>query len=290
MKNKLKFIIISAVLAALLSLAGCAELNINASIDQRNVVDLSYEIIIPEIDQEDINYTETKSFLGKIMKYWTQEEGFDTHLDSSGNTLHLSAHLTKECASRQEAFQELYNYMTNSVSPFVNVTYDYNQNFYYEDYSLNAAINLSGIIDDDIYTVYPSIVGDDADEFLNNLKCTVTVSLPQNESDVSDAVTLNVVTVDVPVDSETEIAISGIINNNVNVRYENNLLATKAYQKKMIIILSAAAAALVGVLVLIIVLRKKQKKKERGQSVAETEVNVKEDADFGNSGGNIDEE
>ena len=87
----------------------------------------------------------------------------------------------------------------------------------------------------------------------NNLKCTVTVSLPQNESDVSDAVTLNVVTVDVPVDSETEIAISGIINNNVNVRYENNLLATKAYQKKMIIILSAAAAALVGVLVLIIV-------------------------------------
>ena len=262
MKNKLKYIVALAAAFAALVLTSCAQLGITAEIDADNNVSYTYEITITGMSEDDINYNETKSYLGKIMRYWSDEEGFDTSLESQDGTLRMTAVLEKQCDSRQEAFEELYKYMTNSVSPFESVEYEYSQNFYYEDYSLTSAVSFEGMVDDDIYSVYPTTVGDDIDEFLSSLTCTVTFSLPLNESDISDEVTQNVVIKNIPLEGESEISISGVINNNVNVRYENNLLSTKAHQEKTIIIFSAAGVLALAALIVIIILRRKAKKKE----------------------------
>ena len=269
MKNKLKFIVITVILLMLIALGGCTEININASINEDNEVNYSYEVIITKIEREDINYQEAKAYLSKMMKYWQDKEGFKTSLTTDNAQLHMTAWLKEDCDTREEAFQVLYEYMTNSVSPFINVDYNYSQNFYYEDYSLNASINLEDIADEDIYTVYPSIVGDDVDEFFSNLKCTVNISLPHNDSEVSDDITQKVDIFGVPIAGEKHISVSGVINNNENVRYENNLMLTKARQKKTLIILSGAAAVFIALLIVIIILKKKKNKSDTISSTSE---------------------
>ena len=67
--------------------------------------------------------------------------------------------LENQFDTREEAFAALYSYMTNETTPFVDVEYAYNQDFYHEDYFIKSHLDLSNMVDNDIYDAYPSLVG-----------------------------------------------------------------------------------------------------------------------------------
>lgn len=223
MKIRIKFLLFILTLTIITIFTGCTEFNISASIDKDNLVNYSYVITITGLDNPSENYNEAVSYLDEMGAH-LDEAGFETTIEKEEGLLKMTSVIQKSCTSRQEAFGELYNCMTNSVSPFIDVEYEYNLNYYYEDYYLKANINLDGMVDDDVYEIYPSIVGDDIDEFLSSLKCTYTISLPENESTETDIITQKTITGSIPLDAQTEILVSGKINNNANVFYEKELL------------------------------------------------------------------
>jgi len=263
MKNKIKYIPILLIMAAILVLSGCAKLDITASIDNENNVDYTYKITVTGIEDDDINYAEIKSYLGKILLHW-KSAGFTSSLIETDGGFELTAAMSGQYETREEAFAALYSFMTNEVSPFTDVEYDYNLNYYYEDYYLSAGLDLENMIDDDIYTVYPSTVGADVDEFLSSFKCDVTFSLPSNESKESDAVIQKTVTQSISLNKPEEIYLSGIINNNVNARYEQALIERRAQEKMIIIISACASVLLIGVIILLSV-KVKRGKKAKGE-------------------------
>jgi len=268
MKSKIKYIPVLFILAAILVLSGCTKLDITASIDKDNNVDYTYKITVTGIEDDDINHAEIKSYLGKIMLHW-KGAGFTSSLIEIDGGFELTATMSGQYQSREEAFAALYSFMTNEVSPFTDVEYDYNLNYYYEDYYLSAGLDLENMIDDDIYTVYPSTVGADVDEFLSDFKCDVTFSLPSNESKESDEVIQKTVTESISLDAPEEIYLSGIINNNVNARYEQALIERRAKEKMIIIISSCASVVLIGVIIL---LSFKVKKMRNAKSMANGDI------------------
>lgn len=267
MKNKLKYLLIfSLFIITIPVLSGCAEFSINASINQDNMVEYSYEIIIRDLADDDKNYSEAVSYLEELAAHFA-EAGFSSSVEETESELEMTALIEKQCSTRQEAFEELYNYMTNSVSPFIDVDYEYNLNYTYEDYYLKANINLDGMVDDDIYTIYPLIVGDDVDEFLSNLTCSYNISLPQNESTEADIITQKIVSGNIPLDTQTEIFISGKINNNAHTLYEKELL--KKWNNNILLLAAGILITILAVIAIIIFSRAIKKNKKGSDELAQ---------------------
>ena len=259
MKKNLKYSLLFIIILTLSSLIGCGQININAAITEDNEVTYSYKMVF-NIEEDDINYSGVTTYLLKIKNHW-EESGFKANIKTEEESITLIGKISEEYETRQEAFAALYSYMTNDISPFVDVEYEYNMNYYYEDYILKANINLEGLADEDIYTAYPSIVGEDVDDFLENMKCTITINLPQNNSKESDDIVENIVIVDVPFNEQAEVSLSGIINNNANARYEQELNAKKEKEQKNLIIVSCITiTCIIGLIILLITASKAKQK------------------------------
>ncbi len=267
-KSKLTILILLAVTAAVFT--GCSELKIESSISADNLVTHMYELSISGVEDTDVNYKEIREFLHKVSDNW-KEAGFDSKVIIKDDLILVRGTLTKQCSSREEAFITLYEFMTSPASPFSNVEYGYNLNYYYEDYFLKASLDFSDIVDNDIYTAYPSIVGEDVDKFFENFKCTVNFSLPENNSLETDEISQNILVKDITPNGENEIVLSGRINNNANAQYEKDLIAKREKEEKNLIVFTSAGLFAIIVLIILIILRKRKKK---SYTVTETEKDL----------------
>jgi len=253
---------------------GCTNATIDASITNDNLVTYTYNIVVGDIDEEDINYDELQLFFLDIKKYW-EEEGLDCELLLENDSINLTGTLFKQCTTREEAFDTLYEYMTHKTSAFDDVTLNYTEDFYKTNYSLVTHLDLSGIIDEDVYNVYPQIVGDDVNEFIDSFKATVKISLPtdgdasQGEEKIIQSESVTDVTLDEPV----EISLSGVITNIQNIESENNLI--KAESGSIITIIISGSIALLSILILAILIILKRRQDLHGTE--EPEENNKEE-------------
>lgn len=254
-----KYIIAAAIVCFALVFAGCTEFVIDASINEDNTLTYSYKIDVSDIDSADVSYSQVKEYLHKVERHW-ENNGFDAKVSIYDNGIHVSTKIEEDFETREQAFAALYQHMTNDISPFVDVDYTYNLNYYYEDYTLDAALDFSNIIDSEIYNVYPDIVGKDVDAFLDTAICTVNISLPKNEGTEDDIISENIETVTSSLTGKSSINISGIINNNANKKYEQDLHAKRDLEIKNMIIFFSIALVLIVALIVLIVLAKKKKK------------------------------
>lgn len=270
--NKIKKYIIAAILVlSALLFSGCSEFIINASIDENNLMTYSYKIDVKDIDIDDINYMQVKGYMEKIQHHW-ESSGYDAEIFNYDDGISVYLEIKEQCDSREQAFAALYKSMTNDISPFVDVNYYYNLNYYYEDYSLNARLDFSETIDDDIYTVYPDVVGKDVDEFLKSAQCTVNISLPENKSTETDIISQNSQTFSSSLTEKINISMASIINNNANKIYEQELTAKKELEQKTMLIFFSIALVLIAALVVLIVLRKKKNAKLNDNTNQENDI------------------
>ena len=268
MKKYLKHIILAITILSVFLLAGCAEININASISNENLVIYTYTLNFNELDEDNPNTKSLETLLIETNSYW-QDLGFDSELTSEGDTTTLVCTMQKQCATREEAFQALYEFMTNEITLFDDVSYTYINGFYKEDYSIVSHLDLSKIIDEEIYEVYPKIVGENVDDFAQSINCTVTFSLPVNESTETDALSQSQTVTAVGFSEPAEINISGYINNNENMRYENSLLEEKSKTMKALIIFGGASLLAVILAVILLIFRKKMLKSNKQEDKEE---------------------
>ncbi|MEX1377781.1 MAG: hypothetical protein AB1Z23_09990 [Eubacteriales bacterium] len=255
MKHFLKYIITTLIVVSAIFLVGCAEINIDASISDENLVSYTYTMHFSDLDEDDPNTKALESLLLEINSHW-KDNNFDSELTSEGSDTTLICKMEKQCETREEAFQVLYEFMTNEITLFDDVSYTYTKDFYKEEYSIVSHIDLTKMIDDEIYEAYPAIVGENIDDFAQNIKCTVTFSLPSNESD-DDEIVQSKTTTQLSFLEPTEIDINGLINNNENIRYENSLLEAKDDNTRKAIIYGGVSLVLIVVGGLLLIFRKK---------------------------------
>lgn len=264
--SKIKKYIIAAALIIIASLfAGCAEITIFAYIDAYNTMTYRYVVDVDDIDLDDVNYNQVKGYFEKLERHW-EKSGYDTDIYPYDDGISIYMEISETYETREEAFAALYDAMTNEISPFTDVDYGYNLNYYYEDYYIDATLNFSEIVDNDIYDVYPGVVGEDVNELLNNIKCTAYFNLPENEGTMDDIIKMNKKSFDISLDSETPINISGKINNNANRVYEENLQAKRSLEQKNMIIFFSITLASIIILVLLIVSKKMKTKTQDTES------------------------
>ncbi|MEX1376451.1 MAG: hypothetical protein AB1Z23_03145 [Eubacteriales bacterium] len=259
-----KYIIAAVLLAFALAFAGCTELKIDASIDENNMLTYSYKIDVTDIKKDDINYDEVKLYLEKIEQHW-EDNGYDAAISTYDGGISIYMEINEQYETRGAALAGLYKCMTNEISPFSDVDYTYNLNYYYEDYTLDASLDFSNIINEQIYTAYPGAVGKEADDFINSAKCTVTISLPINESIEDDVINQNTKSFDVPIDKRSSIHMQGKINNNENLEYERDLIAKSEKQKENVIISAIVLFVSILILAIVIILWGKWRKKKKPQ-------------------------
>lgn len=261
-----KYIIAVVLLTFALAFAGCTEMKIEASIDENNTLTYSYKIDVTDIDKDDINYSQVQSYIEKIEDHW-EDNGYEAAISTYDDGISIYMEIIEHYGTREEAFAGLYKCMTNEISPFADVDYTYNLNYYYEDYTLDASLDFSNIVYEEIYNVYPGAVGKEVDDFLNSFICTVTISLPINESITDDVISQNIKSFDVPIDGKSSIHIEGKINNNENLKYEQDLTAKMKKQKMTVIISYLVSFVGASALAMLIILWRKKKATRRKTKV-----------------------
>lgn len=259
MKNINKLLIAALLFLLAIAFTGCAELNIDAEITPDNLVTYSYTLNFTELDEDDPNYTELQLFLMDVAEHWEQYD-VEADITTSPTSMSLTGVMQKQCASRNEAFSTLYEFMTNEISLFDNASLDYNEDYYTANYNLTADIDLTGIVDEQIYDIHPSIVDNDVDEFMENIKCSATFSLPANDSADEMNIVSAVSVYDIPFNAPYSILINGMVTDNQKAAEENALISKQGKLRTTMIISGVIAlAALVGIVVLILISKRKHK-------------------------------
>lgn len=262
MKNIYKYIITAVIVVGMMLFAGCGTLDIKAEITEDNLVTYSYTIIVTEIEDDEKNNKSIESLLIAINSHWN-DIGFDSELTTDNETSTLTCTMQKQCDSRQQAFETLHEFMTNEITLFDSAEYSYIKDYYKEEYLIQSQINLKGIVSDQVYEVYPAVVGENIDEVLDSIVCKAVFSLPVNQSETSDVIKTETKTFDIPLDQAVNISIDGQIANNANAQYEKDLIAEQEdRQSKLIIYAIIGAVGLIAVVVQLIIFIKSGKKEK----------------------------
>ncbi|MBN2879951.1 MAG: hypothetical protein JXN65_10045 [Clostridia bacterium] len=252
---KKKIILTAIILMTIFVFSGCADIWIDAEITQDNLVTYSYILNFTGLDKDDPNYGQLELFLLDIQRYWEQN-GIICSTDITDESIVLTGTMQRQCADREEAFNTLYEFMTNKITPFESVTLNYNSDFYSSSYILDAAIDLSGVLDQEVYEVHPQLVIDDITEFLQNSKCTAVFTLPYSETADSKEVIPKETIVNIPLDAPVKISISGSAASIENMQIEKNLMLKVKTQRALIIISAVSAVGAVAALIILIMNKK----------------------------------
>lgn len=267
-----KNIILSAILLLILLVStGCADIRIDAEITQDNIVTYSYILNFTGLDKDDPNYGQLELFLMDIQSYWEQN-GIICSTNITDESLVLTGTMKQQCESREDAFNTLYEFMTNKITPFESVTLNYNGGFYSSSYILDASIDLTGVVDQEVYEVHPQMVIDDIAEFLQKSKCTAVFTLPYSETADSKEVISKETIINIPFDTPVEISISGTAASIENIQLEKYLMNKVNTQRALTIISAASALGALAVLIMLIMNRKKW----NGAASAEESKNIEQ--------------
>jgi len=269
MKRKLTLLAIIMILIAIFS--GCATVEIDASIAPDNFVSYSYTLVFSNLDSEDPNYNQLRLFILDMQEYW-EKNGVACDTSITESSISLKGTIQQQCASQEEAFNTLYEYMTNEISPYDNVTLAYNEDNFRTDYSIEADMDFSKVVDQKVYDVHPQIVINDVDEFLNTVKVTAVFTLPSNEGTESMVIESKTLNFDIPIDSPYSIKIDGTINDNEAAAREKQAGArVKRLGAAIAVSVVLAAASLIAIIVMIVIKLSAVRSAKKAKAVEEEE-------------------
>ena len=283
MKKSIKYIVLFVVITAISALAGCADITIQAEITDTNFVSYSYVMDFTGLDRDDPNYAQLELFLLDVKEHW-EKNGAVGHIQTSDNEITLTGTMEKQCSSASEAFNALFGFMTNEISVFEGASIDYTEENNSANYKIIANMDLSNLVDEQIYEMHPELVTGDVDKFMESITCSVMFTLPYNDT-TEAVISQQVTSFDIPFDSSYSMEVTGIINDAESMSERVILLNEQAAIKKNITVAAIIAGVsfilLAGGIAAGVLLKKKGKstsseEKEIGNVALDNGENQKE--------------
>jgi|GEM_PF-3748006 len=177
MRAKKPLFIALIALALLLILCGCADMAVECGLDEQNVATLSYHVLAHRGETAAAEWTKAVGLIRTIQSHW-QKAGFETDIVNNDRTAELTAVMRQEEKSRQKAFEALLAMMRSEASPFTDVSGDYSESYFSDEYYLSASCDFSGIIPGEVMDTLPYNIEADVRQLLEDSSVVVRLSLP----------------------------------------------------------------------------------------------------------------
>ncbi len=256
------FLIIAALFA------GCTNVTMKYSIDDDNLMSVSYSMIMDKTKEEfkDFDYY---YLIKDITNQWEQQSMTVT-VDDNDEQLSISGTFEKEHDSREDAYESLDAILKSEYSPFTTAGFEYAPSYFEDEYNLDASISLKDLIRRTDETVIPSDMQEIITGYANESEFSLIISLPGETKDAnsdkqeySDDVTTN--TWNLKYGDEKTIELKSAILNEENIEYHKSL-TDSTNQALLITIICAGAAILVLIIFLIIFFVKRSRSATKNQS------------------------
>lgn len=257
--------LIILAISGLVLFTGCTDVLIDAKITSDNLVKMTYTLSFSDTRDDKVMHDSLMEFLYDLTEYW-QEIGYDASIRIEDRFVIAYCNMEKQCETREQAFEVLHEFMTNEITVFDKVEYTYNQDYYKEDYTISADIDMSNMIDENIYTEYPVIVGEDIDRVMDEANVVVRFTLPYDDTQEDNQINEKVFENTVMLNAPATVTAQGVIHNYYNIEKELYLFEAKEKKQHTLYILAAAAFVSIAGLITLLILGKRKKKKDDDES------------------------
>jgi len=176
-----KYLVIVVTLAVLISFSGCAKIVLTGEITPDYLAVYHGDM---EIDLSKYDYSQSalaQENLLKLSEYW-KSIGYESQLSAAGETYQLYFRKQVQCESYEDAFNKLFEMMTDEYSPFSSLSYEYTPYSNFSEYKITGSIDTRGIIDSEAYETINDEIKSNIDEEMNNLDASIEFLLPNQDS------------------------------------------------------------------------------------------------------------
>jgi multisubunit Na+/H+ antiporter MnhC subunit len=263
-----KILILLSILILASLFAGCTNVTMKYSIDDNNLMRVSYSMILDKTKEEfkDFDYY---YLIKDITNQWEQQDMIVT-VDDNEEQLSISGTFEKEHNSRKDAYESLDAILKSEYSPFTTAGFEYAPSYFEDEYNFDASISLKDLIRRTDEAVIPSDMQEIITGYANESEFSLIISLPgeaestnSDNQEYSDGITTN--TWNLKYGDEKTIELKSVIVNEENIEYHKSL-TDSTNQALLITIICAGAAVLVLIIFLIIFFVKKSRSATKNQS------------------------
>jgi hypothetical protein len=243
MKRKI-LILITVCLVILL--CGCGKVDITCEVTEDNVVTMEMRVEIPENDIDYMNLMSLRTAIHIVHDYWV-EQGLVVQEDLYRDPIILIGKWEKQADNEKEAYDALLSFMTDGLSPFIDVEGGYSPAFFSDKRYLKAKLDFTNVVSSTTLDQLPPSQRQSIVDKIDNMDGRVTFKLPGEVIDSDGIVEENYVYKELDFDNEMTIMVTTDYKNVENIDEYNKLNSSIPEQKKRVIIL----AIVFGVLLLL---------------------------------------
>ncbi|MBN2879323.1 MAG: hypothetical protein JXN65_06785 [Clostridia bacterium] len=251
-----KHFVIALSFVILLSFSGCASIVLRGEItpDYLAVYHGEAEIDLSNYDYSQI--TLAQESLLKLSEYW-KSIGYESQLSAEGETYHLYFQKQVQCESYEDAFDKLFEMMTDEFSPFSSLSYEYTPYSNFSEYKIAGSIDTRGIIDSDAYETINDEIKGNIDEEMNNLDASIEFILPNQDSYSQPADSVKTFSSQILGETVNDFVFAGKIFNQRVAEENKDVIEMYQYYNRLKYIL---AIILVAFIILTITIARKMRK------------------------------
>lgn len=272
-----KILTVITAVVLIYMMAGCMSFEAGAGMDDKGIVTISYDLIIPIDEMDETEMAKLFMLTMEIKTHWKSRNMKVTH-DKDDEKITLSGVYTEEFKNAAQAFEGLEKLLKDSeISMFEEVTANYEKGWWQEEYSLSVKADFSKLIDMQELDDMPYFMEERIKKAMEKSTVTVNLSLPgeiiSSEGELSSKDGINTVSVTVAYNQVVSLGLHTHIDNTANqqeftdqtIRREE-LTAHLAEMDKFTLYAGIAAIVLILamlILTIIAIMRMKKHKKAK---------------------------
>lgn len=246
---KLKYIALLLLIMAVFS--GCTDIKVIGKITSQKLVSYTFDVSINTNWLNESQETYMIETLQNLNNHWI-EEGYNCTLDKEKNTYHLVCTTEKQCSSYEEAFTELFAYMTSDTSLLSTYSYTYTEHFNYNEYHIFGSLDASNIINEDIYNTVPESIQATLNKEIHKANISLVFDLPNQDDYSFSEDTQKQFISSISMDTVTQFDIIGKINNTQNLNENQSIIDMIIHYKNLVYVLIGIFFVIVILLILLI--------------------------------------
>lgn len=181
MNIKFKYIFAFIIILSTAVFSGCIKIELKGEIDQNYLAVYQGSI---ELNLGKYEYSQqalAQESLLKLSTYW-KSIGYESQVSIENDTYYVYFIKQIQCSSYEEAFEELFNLMSDDYSPFSDLSYSYTSYSSYSEYEYSGSLDISDFYDIDVYSDMQDSIKTTIDDELNNLDASVVFVLPNQDN------------------------------------------------------------------------------------------------------------
>lgn len=256
-KNIFNNITLIIILIFVLLFSGCIQINIKGEIDPSFLVTYQGEIELNLSDYQYSQQTLVQENLLQLCDYW-KSIGFDSQVEFNTDAYYIYFKKQVQCQSYEQAFEVLFNMMTDEYSPFSALSYTYIPYENYSDYIVSGSLDISNAFDMDVYNSLNDEIKSTISNEMQDLNANIEFIIPHQDSISQSPLLTKTYSTQIQTEKSTQFDFQGRIYNS-DISSETKILIAdyNSYSQLSYVLAGFLAILLILTIIVVIKLNKK---------------------------------